>query len=167
MGSAIAAGDIQFNTDILDLNDRSNIDLSQFSRSGFILPGVYPMNVQINAQSLGEQRIAFIPPEDDPKGSEACLSPELVAQLGLKEGKDAVAQVEIIADEMGVPYEGAVVEGNPGSEIMRFAEEKGVDIIVMGTVGRTGLDKFLLGSVAEKVVRGSRIPVLTIPRGRT
>lgn len=88
-GSAIAAGDIQFNTDILDLNDRSNIDLSQFSRSGFILPGVYPMNVQINAQSLGEQRIAFIPPEDDPKGSEACLSPELVALLGLKEGKDA------------------------------------------------------------------------------
>ena len=41
-GSAIAAGDIQFNTDILDLNDRSNIDLSHFSRSGFILPGVYP-----------------------------------------------------------------------------------------------------------------------------
>jgi len=90
-----------------------------------------------------------------------------IRELLLKEGKDAVAQVEIIADEMGVPYEGAVVEGNPGSEIMRFAEEKGVDIIVMGTVGRTGLDKFLLGSVAERVVRGSKIPVLTIPRGRT
>jgi len=34
---------------------------------------------------------------------------------------------------------------------------------IMGSVGRTGLDKFLLGSVAEKVVRNSRIPVLTIP----
>ena len=88
-------------------------------------------------------------------------------ELLIKEGKEAIAQVEVMAEEMGVPYGGAVVEGNPSSEIMRFAEEKGMDIIVMGTVGRTGLDKFLLGSVAEKVVRGSRIPVLTIPRGRT
>ena len=90
-----------------------------------------------------------------------------IRELLIKEGKEAIAQVEVMAEEMGVPYEGAVVEGNPSSEIMRFAEEKGMDIIVMGTVGRTGLDKFLLGSVAEKVVRGSRIPVLTIPRGRT
>ena len=90
-----------------------------------------------------------------------------IRELLIKEGKEAIAQVEVMAEEMGVPYEGAVVEGNPGSEIMRFAEEKGMEIIVMGTVGRTGLDKFLLGSVAEKVVRGSRIPVLTIPRGRT
>ncbi|MEI8004418.1 MAG: universal stress protein [Methanothrix sp.] len=42
-----------------------------------------------------------------------------------------------------------------------------MDIIILGAVGRTGLDKFLLGSVAEKVVRNSKIPVLTIPRGRT
>ena len=42
-----------------------------------------------------------------------------------------------------------------------------MNIIIMGTVGRTGLDKFLLGSVAEKVVRNSKIPVLTIPRERT
>jgi len=36
-------------------------------------------------------------------------------------------------------------------------------MLVMGSVGRTGLDKFLLGSVAEKVVRNSRVPVLTVP----
>jgi len=39
-----------------------------------------------------------------------------------------------------------------------------MDIIIIGSVGRTGLDKFLLGSVAEKVVRNSKIPVLTVPR---
>ncbi|MCU1729153.1 outer membrane usher protein [Pseudomonas sp. 7P_10.2_Bac1] len=88
-GYALAAGDIQFNTDILDLNDRSNIDLSPFSRSGFILPGVYPMNVQLNNQSLSEHRVAFMAPDDDPKGSEACLSPELIALMGLKEDKVA------------------------------------------------------------------------------
>ena len=90
LGAEAWAGDgIQFNTDILDLNDRSNIDLSQFSRSGFILPGVYPMQVQINTQSLSEQRIAFYPPDDDPKGSQACLTPELVEQLGLKRARQA------------------------------------------------------------------------------
>ena len=88
-GTAFSAGDVQFNTDILDLNDRSNIDLSQFSRSGFILPGSYPMAVQVNTQPLPEQSIAFYPPEDDPKGSQACLSPDLVAQLGLKQDQMA------------------------------------------------------------------------------
>ena len=82
-----AAEDIQFNTDILDLNDRTNIDLSQFSRSGFILPGIYPMQVQINTLVLPEQHIAFYPPDDDPKGSQACLSASLVDQLGLKSNK--------------------------------------------------------------------------------
>ena len=86
---AWAGDDIQFNTDVLDLNDRTNVDLSQFSRSGFILPGVYPMQVQINTQLMSEQRIAFYPPDDDPRGSQACLTPELVAQLGLKRARQA------------------------------------------------------------------------------
>ncbi|MFL1550828.1 outer membrane usher protein [Pseudomonas sp. D47] len=84
-GTALGAGDIEFNTDVLDLSDRSNIDLSQFARSGFILPGTYSMVVQINSQALSEQSVAFYPPDNDPKGSQACISPALVQQLGLKE----------------------------------------------------------------------------------
>lgn len=84
-GTALGAGDIEFNTDVLDLNDRTNIDLSQFARSGFILPGTYSMVVHINNQSLSEQSVAFYPPDNDPRGSEACLSAGLVEQLGLKE----------------------------------------------------------------------------------
>ena len=83
-GTALAAADIEFNTDVLDLNDRTNIDLSRFARSGFILPGTYSMVVQINTQPIAEQSVAFYAPDDDPKGSQACLSPELVDQLGLK-----------------------------------------------------------------------------------
>ena len=85
---ALAAADIQFNTDILDLNDRTTIELSQFSRSGFILPGTYPMTVQVNNQALPEQPVAFYPPEDNPKGSQACVSSDLVTQLGLKKDSD-------------------------------------------------------------------------------
>ena len=84
-GTALGAGDIEFNTDVLDLSDRTNIDLSQFARSGFILPGTYSMVVQINNQPIGEHSVAFYPPDNDPKGSQACVSQALVEQLGLKE----------------------------------------------------------------------------------
>ena len=88
-GTAMGAGDIEFNTDVLDLTDRTNIDLSQFARSGFILPGTYSMVVQINTQAVAEHSVTFYPPDNDPKGSQACLSPVLVEQLGLKASEAA------------------------------------------------------------------------------
>jgi len=81
---AFADDGIQFNTDVLDVNDRKNIDLSQFSRSGYMMPGTYSLTVHINKNELPEQNVPFYPPDDDPKGSQACLSPTLVEQLGLK-----------------------------------------------------------------------------------
>ena len=90
LGSSVisthAADDIQFNTDVLDVNDRKNIDLSQFSRSGYIMPGTYGMVVHVNKNDLQEQQIPFYAPEGDPNGSRACLSPALVEQLGFKPG---------------------------------------------------------------------------------
>jgi nucleotide-binding universal stress UspA family protein len=55
-----------------------------------------------------------------------------------------------------------VREGTPFYEIVRFAKEKDVDLIVMGTHGRSGLAHVLLGSVTEKVVRKAPCPVLTV-----
>lgn len=52
--------------------------------------------------------------------------------------------------------------GSPAHVIKRFGEEEGVDLVVMATHGRTGLRHILMGSVAEKVVRISRVPVLTV-----
>jgi outer membrane usher protein FimD/PapC len=80
----VYAGDIQFNTDVLDVKDRANIDLKQFSKAGYILPGDYIMAVKLNQQELSERNIKFVVPENDPKGSMACLSPELVEQIALK-----------------------------------------------------------------------------------
>lgn len=57
---------------------------------------------------------------------------------------------------------GVVVKGAAWEEIGRWAEEKNIDIIVMGTHGRRGLPRAILGSVAEKVLRTSRVPVLTV-----
>lgn len=55
-----------------------------------------------------------------------------------------------------------VVAGTPAEEIKRFAEEEGIDLIVLATHGRTGLRHIVMGSVAERVVRLSSIPVLTV-----
>lgn len=52
--------------------------------------------------------------------------------------------------------------GDPKAQIVAYAEEAELDLIVMGTHGRTGLDHYLIGSVAEKVVRRSPVPVMTV-----
>lgn len=77
----------------------------------------------------------------------------------------AVQDVERIAAEYDVDVTASVVEGSPSREIIRYAEKEKCDIIVMGTHGRGGIDRLLLGSVAEKVVRGSSVPVLTVRLG--
>ena len=59
-------------------------------------------------------------------------------------------------------YETFIVPGIPYDEIIKKAEEVSADLIVMGTHGRSGLDHVLFGSTAEKVVRKSPVPVMTI-----
>jgi nucleotide-binding universal stress UspA family protein len=61
-----------------------------------------------------------------------------------------------------VPIHPEVREGTPFYEIVRFAKDSDIDLIVMGTHGRSGLAHVLLGSVTEKVVRKAPCPVLTV-----
>jgi universal stress protein A len=58
--------------------------------------------------------------------------------------------------------EHVVLKGTPYEEISRFAEENKIDLIVIGTHGRRGLDRMLFGSTAEQVVRHAPCPVLTV-----
>lgn len=55
-----------------------------------------------------------------------------------------------------------VREGNPADEILRYARETGIDLIAMGTRGRSGLAHLLVGSIAEKIIRGSACPVTVL-----
>jgi nucleotide-binding universal stress UspA family protein len=56
----------------------------------------------------------------------------------------------------------ALRKGSPFTEIVQYARETGIDLIVMGTHGRSGISHMLLGSVAEKVVRAAECPVMTV-----
>jgi nucleotide-binding universal stress UspA family protein len=76
------------------------------------------------------------------------------------EGERAIEQVENRAGD--VPLETEMVEGSPAKEVVRYADERDCDVVVMGTHGRSGVDRLLLGSVAERVVRSSAVPVLTV-----
>jgi len=60
---------------------------------------------------------------------------------------------------------GVVVVGNPPEEILRYADENGIDLILMATHGRSGISRWFIGSVADRVLRSSRVPVLLVRAG--
>jgi nucleotide-binding universal stress UspA family protein len=79
------------------------------------------------------------------------------------EGKSATEYVVEAGKKADVEVEPIIIEGNPADGIVKFATENGIDLIVMGTLGRTGISHLLLGSVAENVVRHSKTQVLVVP----
>jgi nucleotide-binding universal stress UspA family protein len=82
------------------------------------------------------------------------------------EGKKATDYVENIGRTANVRVESTILEGNPANEIIDFAEKNDIDLIVMGTHGKTGTQRFLIGSVSENVVRHSERAVL-VARGES
>jgi nucleotide-binding universal stress UspA family protein len=90
---------------------------------------------------------------------------ESMYELLKQEGDLAIKYVSERAQAEGLEVEGNLIEGHPADEIIRYSEKNSISLIVMGTLGKSGLDRFLLGSVAEKVVRNSKIPVLVV-RGK-
>lgn len=119
------------------------------------------------ARSLGSTLYllhVFEPPFYSPTGVSITLRPEVdqwIRDLRAEESK----RLNLLTDE--VRQQGAKVhpmfkEGTPFLEILKTAGEIPADLIVLGTHGRTGLTHFLMGSVAERVVRKAACPVFTV-----
>lgn len=83
------------------------------------------------------------------------------------DGKSATKTIAGRALESGLETHREIRWGDPAAAIIAYAVENEIDLIVMGTRGKTGFERYMLGSVAEKVVRGSPIPVLTVRIGDT
>lgn len=79
-----------------------------------------------------------------------------------KEGSEAVSEIEEMGKEINVKVNPVLLQGNPAQELLDFAEKNNIDMIVMGTQGKAGIDRFLLGGVTEKVVRNSKAEVLVV-----
>ncbi len=93
------------------------------------------------------------------------FSPELHQKLVIESTKRAEEQLSAFWQSLSDPEVEAKlvnVKGDPFTEIVQFAKDNTIDIIIMGTHGHTGIKHILMGSVAEKVVRYSPYPVLTV-----
>ncbi|GAB6880723.1 universal stress protein [Halorubrum gandharaense] len=85
------------------------------------------------------------------------------------EKREVVERAEAAVAEVAAEFEGVDVEtlvhpGTPYEVIRHYADDIDADMIVMGTHGRTGVDRMLIGSVTEKVVRTADVPVVTVSR---
>jgi nucleotide-binding universal stress UspA family protein len=84
-----------------------------------------------------------------------------VVDVLVDEGEEVVAAAGETLADLGVEYDTEVVQGDPAETIVDYADRYGFDLIVVPTSGRTGLSRYLLGSVAERILRLSTVPVLT------
>jgi nucleotide-binding universal stress UspA family protein len=65
----------------------------------------------------------------------------------------------------GVAVKTVVLSGNPAEKIIEYSHNSGVELIIMSTHGRSGISRWVLGSVADKIIRQSEVPVLIKPAG--
>lgn len=79
-----------------------------------------------------------------------------------REGQSVVDDLVDRATDRGVTVVSDVVQGDPYLTIVDYVDAAAVDVVVMATHGRTGLDRVLLGSVTERVLRSVAVPVLTV-----
>lgn len=92
-------------------------------------------------------------------------APLSVKDYAIASAEEHLRDLAVRLHQDGVTATPFIRIGTPVDEIIRFAEDNGADVIVMGTHGRTGIRALIAGSVTERVVRASPIPVLSV-RGR-
>ncbi len=76
--------------------------------------------------------------------------------------REYLDRVAASAQELGIPVQMVTIGGRPHYQIIQYAETNQVDLIVMCTRGQSGLSRWLLGSVSDRVVRGANVPVLMV-----
>ncbi|ATZ61719.2 MAG: universal stress protein [Methanosarcinales archaeon Met12] len=94
------------------------------------------------------------------------LSPLEKAEFGVSEavehGKKGLTVAKWYGEKNGVKVKTITERGSAPKHIVETAEQENVDLIVMGTIGRTGLNRITIGSVAEMVIKAAHIPVLVV-----
>jgi nucleotide-binding universal stress UspA family protein len=98
---------------------------------------------------------------------ESFLTPENLVAIERNIEGEVGKDFDKITKKLDFPFKRAIKTGVIFVEIIDYIKDQGVDLVVMGTHGRSGIEHILIGSVAEKVVRKSPCPVLTIrPKGK-
>ena len=121
------------------------ISLARSTQSKLIL--MYVVNQKMFSEGLSLARVS---------------SPEALGKEMADEARRRLKML-IPADERdGIDCETNIRSGNPAQEVIRYAKENNIDMIVIGTAGHSGVERMMFGSTAEKVVRGAHCPVLSV-----
>lgn len=123
---------------------KTALELASWHQSQLSFVYVVEINILLTDQSTYGQYIDYV-------GLEKALR---------EGGEEILAQAEAMTRSKGLAAKKILLEGRAADEIARLAKEQGYDLIVMGTHGRGGLKRLVLGSVAESVVRQAPCPVL-------
>lgn len=79
-----------------------------------------------------------------------------------KSAHDATGRIKQLCDQAGVPCEEIIAPGKPADVIVNVAEKVGADLIVIGSIGMSAIERVLIGSVSDKVIRHAKCPVLLV-----
>jgi len=135
------------------------VDLSEASRLALV------ESAEVARRFGAELTVVYVQQPVAPAAIDALAAPSNLAAQAAAELELALeawcSEAEQIA---GRPVRSAVLSGEPAREIVRYARDKGVDLVVLATHGRTGLRRVVLGSVAEHVVRHAPCTVLVVRR---
>jgi len=121
------------------------------SKYGSTVHALYVVDVDATSYSLGTEQVDRI------------RQGHLDEMTEVKEDADeATGYVAARGDEHGVEVVEHVTAGEPARAIRKFVDDNDIDLVVMGSHGRSGLKRVILGSVTEKVLRRTRLPVLVV-----
>lgn len=87
---------------------------------------------------------------------------ETIAKQELDRAEKSIAGVKELAEKEGIRAEGIIAEGRPYEAIVKAAKDRNIDLIVVGSHGRTGISRFLMGSVTERVIGHAESAVLVV-----
>jgi len=120
---------------------------------------IAPKNAEVLALAAVEPLLYSTPPQMSPG-----YAPELAGKREeqMKDARASVAAAAKVLHAAGFTVDTRIVEGDPRNAILDVAEETKTDLIVLGSHGRRGIQKFLIGSVAESVARHARCSVLIV-----
>ena len=98
---------------------------------------------------------------------ESFMTPENIVAIERNIEKEIEKDFDNVLRKIDIPAKKVIKTGVTFVEIIGYIKEEGIDLVVMGTHGRSGIEHILIGSVAEKVVRKAPCPVMTVrPKGK-
>jgi nucleotide-binding universal stress UspA family protein len=118
--------------------------------------------VDLATQYGAELHVLFVADAREAGHGAPAISADQLQQAMTDHGEEVTARVADRTRAEDVETVTAVRSGIPDEEIRAYVEDEDCDLVVMGTHGRTGIERYLLGSVAERTVRQSPVPVLTV-----